>query len=155
DRACVRVRRVAEATRAAAENLRAGEQLRVDFQPDDGLPGRHPIIIERPGAEGARQPAAGCPSGDDYGTDRTHSSSMDRVSSVWCPAVQSVSTTRTDLEALLLTCLAKKPADRPESARALRAGLLACMSAGEWTTERAAVWWREHRNDLRSGGRPA
>ena len=60
-----------------------------------------------------------------------------------------------DLEALLLACLAKKPEDRPESAHVLRARLLACTSAGEWTSERAAAWWREHRDDLRSRRRAA
>jgi serine/threonine-protein kinase len=60
-----------------------------------------------------------------------------------------------DLETLILACLAKIPADRPESARVLRARLLACSSAGEWTTERAAVWWRDHRDDLRSRRTPA
>jgi hypothetical protein len=40
DRAGARVRRLAEAQRAAAEHLRPGGELDVDLQPDDGLVGR-------------------------------------------------------------------------------------------------------------------
>jgi serine/threonine-protein kinase len=43
------------------------------------------------------------------------------------------------LEALILACLAKSPADRPASAALLRAELLGF--AAEWTEERAARWW--------------
>ena len=57
-----------------------------------------------------------------------------------------------DLEALLLACLAKKPADRPASAHLLRERLRACAGAGRWTNARAAEWWARHRHQLRSGG---
>ncbi len=46
-----------------------------------------------------------------------------------------------DLEAVLLDCLAKDPADRPESARVLEARLAATSSAGRWTRENAERWW--------------
>jgi hypothetical protein len=50
----------------------------------------------------------------------------------------------TDLEALLLRCLAKKPEDRPADALTLRSELLACADAERWGLEEAAAWWREH-----------
>jgi serine/threonine-protein kinase len=57
-----------------------------------------------------------------------------------------------DLEALLLACLAKRPEDRPASAHALRESLRACAAAALWTNARAAQWWALHRHELRSGG---
>lgn len=56
-----------------------------------------------------------------------------------------------DLEALLMSCLAKKPADRPASAHVLRARLRACDTADRWTTERAAAWWKDHRAAVTDG----
>jgi eukaryotic-like serine/threonine-protein kinase len=57
-----------------------------------------------------------------------------------------------DLEALLLACLAKSPADRPASAHVLRERLRACEKAASWTNARAASWWASHRHQLRSSG---
>jgi serine/threonine-protein kinase len=57
----------------------------------------------------------------------------------------------TDLETLILDCLAKRPEDRPGSARILRERLRACGSAQGWTNEEAAGWWVRHRHELRSG----
>jgi len=48
------------------------------------------------------------------------------------------------LEDLLLRCLAKSPADRPESAAALRDALLAC-GVPAWTPEEARSWWSKYR----------
>jgi serine/threonine-protein kinase len=45
------------------------------------------------------------------------------------------------LEALILSCLAKSPERRPASAASLQAALLRCAVA--WTEERAARWWAE------------
>jgi serine/threonine-protein kinase len=55
-----------------------------------------------------------------------------------------------DLEDLVLACLAKRPEDRPPSARALRDRLRACASAGQWTHDRAAAWWVRHGDGLRA-----
>ncbi|NNK48399.1 MAG: serine/threonine protein kinase, partial [Gemmatimonadetes bacterium] len=48
-----------------------------------------------------------------------------------------------DLEAVILACLAKDPAARPQTAAELDERLDAC--AGEaWTRERAEEWWNLH-----------
>lgn len=50
-----------------------------------------------------------------------------------------------DLEAIVLSCLAKDRNARPESAAALRRGLLACADAGRYDLAGARAWWQSHR----------
>ena len=50
----------------------------------------------------------------------------------------------TDLEEILLACLAKDPADRPANAAALRDALAECADAGSWGPAEAAAWWSEY-----------
>jgi hypothetical protein len=49
-----------------------------------------------------------------------------------------------DLEGLLMSCLEKDPALRPQRAGELEESLLACASAGEWGEREARRWWRSH-----------
>jgi serine/threonine-protein kinase len=46
-----------------------------------------------------------------------------------------------DLEAVVLRCLAKDPADRFEHAKQLDDALAACACASDWDQERARSWW--------------
>jgi serine/threonine-protein kinase len=50
-----------------------------------------------------------------------------------------------ELEALLMTCLAKQPAERPASALALRNALQALPAAIDWNTGEARRWWADFR----------
>src|SRR6185503_7157087 len=47
-----------------------------------------------------------------------------------------------DFESLILRCVAKKPAERPASARELEAELSRCSAASRWDREQAEDWWR-------------
>ncbi|MGA7992188.1 MAG: serine/threonine-protein kinase, partial [Thermoanaerobaculia bacterium] len=49
-----------------------------------------------------------------------------------------------DLEAVLLDCLAKEPADRPDGARTLETRLAATSAAGRWSSGDAEAWWNRH-----------
>lgn len=60
-----------------------------------------------------------------------------------------------ELERLLLDLLAKEPAERPPTARALLERLTACDGYGRWSEEQAREWWEEHEAAiLRLRGRP-
>ena len=66
--------------------------------------------------------------------------------------------TRTDrpipraLDELVLSCLAKDPADRPQSARELSGRLADLDGASAWTQDRASSWWDRH-GGTASGGK--
>jgi eukaryotic-like serine/threonine-protein kinase len=51
------------------------------------------------------------------------------------------------LERLILQCLAKKPADRPASAKQLADELRTLGALPDWDDARAAAWWAEFRPD--------
>jgi serine/threonine protein kinase len=55
-----------------------------------------------------------------------------------------------DLEAVVLACLAKRPADRPASAPVLRDALLACADARRYDLEAARAWWQSDAERLRA-----
>jgi tRNA A-37 threonylcarbamoyl transferase component Bud32 len=60
------------------------------------------------------------------------------------PSARIGKTLNPDLEALILRCLEKDPADRPQSAPELIALLAAGPLAGGWTVEQRAAWWAAH-----------
>jgi len=52
------------------------------------------------------------------------------------------------LEALILECLAKDPAQRPADARAVLHRVRACRVAAPWDDDRARAWWESHLPEL-------
>ncbi|MCL7960583.1 MAG: serine/threonine protein kinase, partial [marine benthic group bacterium] len=54
-----------------------------------------------------------------------------------------------DVDAVILACLAKDPADRPQTAEELDARLAAC-SVNAWTMDMAEEWWTLHGRDPQS-----
>ena len=55
-----------------------------------------------------------------------------------------------DLEALLLACLAKDPAQRPQTAGALQERLARCQGFNGWDVQRARAWWSRYAEQLRA-----
>src|SRR4029079_17260130 len=52
-----------------------------------------------------------------------------------------------DLQAVVLRCLEKAPAQRFQSALEMEQGLADCACADRWTPEDAVAWWREYRGE--------
>jgi eukaryotic-like serine/threonine-protein kinase len=59
------------------------------------------------------------------------------------PSVRLHQPVSADLEELLMSCLGKKPAERPASAEALEAALTKCAAAAGWDRAQAGEWWRK------------
>jgi eukaryotic-like serine/threonine-protein kinase len=66
------------------------------------------------------------------------------------PSVRLGARLPADLEALILSCLAKEPAKRPADARALQTALRSCRDAGTWREEDACEWFEAHGQSLRA-----
>jgi serine/threonine-protein kinase len=63
------------------------------------------------------------------------------------PAPPSTRTDRPisrDVDALVMACLAKDPAERPQSARELSLRLSELDDPSSWTQDRASSWWAKH-----------
>jgi serine/threonine-protein kinase len=56
------------------------------------------------------------------------------------------------LDDLVMSCLAKDPAQRPQSARELSLRLAEVEGASDWTQERAREWWVKHLAGAPGGG---
>jgi serine/threonine-protein kinase len=61
------------------------------------------------------------------------------------PSVRTEQGIPAALDQLVLCCLAKEPAQRPQSARELSAMLAGVEGATAWTQERARQWWGTHK----------
>jgi len=59
------------------------------------------------------------------------------------PSVRLRGPVSPDLEELLMSCLAKKPAERPASADAFEAALSKCAAATRWSRAEADAWWQK------------
>ncbi len=55
-----------------------------------------------------------------------------------------------DLEAIIMDCLAKDRQARPESARALRTRLEQCRDLGSWDQDSARAWWDDNGDTLQA-----
>jgi len=51
--------------------------------------------------------------------------------------------TPSDLERVVLWCLAKKPVERPADIDALEQALGQCVCAADWDKHRASAWWHD------------
>ena len=56
------------------------------------------------------------------------------------------------LEALVMACLAKNPADRPSDADRLRADLMGSVDQPPWSATDARDWWASHVDEVAHGG---
>jgi serine/threonine-protein kinase len=66
------------------------------------------------------------------------------------PSVRLGAGVPVELEAIVLRCLAKRPADRFNDAAALREALRGCVEGAPWNQSTARAWWAEHGARLRA-----
>jgi eukaryotic-like serine/threonine-protein kinase len=66
------------------------------------------------------------------------------------PSVRLGARLPADLEGLILSCLAKDPAERPADARSVRTALRACRDSSAWSEEDACAWFEAHAESLRA-----
>jgi len=71
------------------------------------------------------------------------------------PSARLGRTLAADLENLILRCLAKDPAERPQTAAELAADLARCADASGWPPDARAAWWAAHRQRARPAATPA
>ncbi|HEY2252545.1 MAG TPA: protein kinase, partial [Planctomycetaceae bacterium] len=57
-----------------------------------------------------------------------------------------------DVDEVVIKCLAKRPVDRFADAHSLEQALAACSDADGWTDAQAAGWWQEHLESDRDNG---
>ena len=60
------------------------------------------------------------------------------------PSARSALPIPAALDDLVLSCLAKDPAQRPQTARELSRRLAEVDGAADWTQDRAREWWASH-----------
>jgi eukaryotic-like serine/threonine-protein kinase len=60
------------------------------------------------------------------------------------PSARTELSIPTALDQLVLSCLAKDPAERPQSARELSRRLMEIEGARTWNADRASTWWETH-----------
>jgi serine/threonine-protein kinase len=53
-----------------------------------------------------------------------------------------------ELDDIVMQCLEKDPAKRPQDAMQLRRMLEACQTCNAWSNAKAAEWWQKHLPDL-------
>jgi eukaryotic-like serine/threonine-protein kinase len=63
------------------------------------------------------------------------------------PSLRTELAIPSELEALIMACLAKDPNERPQSAEQLSRSL-AAIELPEWSHRRAEAWWRTHKPEL-------
>ena len=60
------------------------------------------------------------------------------------PSIRTGTELPKTLETIVLSCLAKDPADRPRTADDLDQRLADCGVSGDWDSARAKEWWQQH-----------
>jgi eukaryotic-like serine/threonine-protein kinase len=65
------------------------------------------------------------------------------------PSLRSGLPIPAELEAVVLSCLAKDPGERPQSAKELSRRLAQVEGAGSWDDDRARAWWATNLNSVR------